>query len=389
MNAKKGNYAIWLVCAVCFISSINSQYLGSAMTAIRETFGLDYTSGGTIVSVTSVVSMATPFVTGMLLDRLGPKPMFMAGAAICIAGMIMAAAAPTMGMLVLGRAIGGFGGNAVYVTNTNVMGRVADDPRKGYTMMHSSFGVGGVMTPIIVLAALTWSPIGWRTMPIISTVGLAILMLFYLKMNIPPAPPIKAEDGSVVSSPFKNIRLYILTGLIMFYMAVESTITSWMVSYLQGSGIVAPWVSQYFMTIYWGLMIVGRMIGLRLVKRMTTEMMLLITSAGMLIFYGLFVMSESSLMLAISVVLLGLFMAPIYPMCTANVRESVGMTGKVSSVMSVGESTICALTPPLVGLIGDMASLRTGMSFVVVMAVITLTLAVWNHVRASHHQVKA
>ncbi len=371
-----------VICLACIVSAFNGHYLGSAMTAIRETFGIDYASGGLVVGITSVVSMLTAFITGYFLDKVGPKPLILIGLGVSIVGMLIAAFSPTMAVLVVGRAIGGFGGNAVYVSNTNLMGRLPGDSRKGYTAMHNCFGIGGILTPMVVLLVLSYSPIGWRTMPVITTVGYALLILLYARMTVPPQAPPVAEDGTVTDTPFKNIRLYILAGTNMAYMAVEITITSWMVSYLQASGLVPAFFSQYFLTIYWALIFVGRIIGLRMTKHMSTERLLIISSAGMLVFYVLFLLSDGSLLLAVSTIMLGLFMAPIYPMTVANVREAVGMTGKVGSVLSITESMICAVTPVFVGFIGDLTSLRQGMSWIIAAGVVTLILTLFNGYRA-------
>lgn len=371
-TSTQGAAILKVVCVMSIATAINGSFLGSAMPAIRETFGLNYLMGGQLVTLNSVVSLFTAFLTGYLIEKLGPKVVAITGILISAVGLAMVALAPTANYLMIGRAVGGLGGSALYVSSTFMMDRVSTDGRRAQTMYHNSFGVGSMVSPIIVVLALHFSPITWRTVPLLVAVLQIAIIPFYLKLQIPKESTTQkttpVEDSR---RPFRTAQLYLLLLLLFVYMAVETAITTWMVTYLQDTGLLNEWVSQYFMLIFWGVVVVGRTLSLVLGKRFSTEQILAVCTVGELVFFALFLISRQPLVMVLFLVLMSLFLAPIYPLAVANIGESVGITGKVSSTISIAGGLATTLMPMIVGGVADSVGITQGMWLGVIMAVAT------------------
>lgn len=384
-TTTQGAAILKVVCVMAIASSINGSFLGSAMPAIRETFGLNYLMGGQLVTLNSVVSLFTAFLTGYLIEKLGPKAVAIAGILISAVGLAMVGLAPTANVLMIGRAVGGLGGSAIYVASTFMMDRVSTDGRRAQTMYHNSFGVGSMVSPIIVVLALHFSPMTWRTVPLLVAVLQLAIIPFYLKLDIPKESTTQkaAPTGAVPRrSPFRSAQLYLLLLLLMVYMAVETAITTWMVTYLQDTGLLNEWVSQYFMLIFWGVVVVGRTLSLVAGKRFSTEQILAVCCGGLMVFLALFLISHNPLVMVLFLVLMSLFLAPVYPLAVANIGESVGITGRVSSTISIAGGLATTLMPMIVGGVADSVGITEGMWLGVAMAVVTAVVAVVNLVYA-------
>ncbi|HUC33304.1 MAG TPA: DHA2 family efflux MFS transporter permease subunit [Ilumatobacteraceae bacterium] len=100
------------VCAIAaYISTLDLSIVNVAFAEIARTFpGSSRSTISWVVTAYSILFGALLVVSGRLADRLGRKRVFQQGVALFLAGSVVCAAAPSLTLLVAGRAVQGVGG---------------------------------------------------------------------------------------------------------------------------------------------------------------------------------------------------------------------------------------------------------------------------------------
>src|SRR5919202_1022696 len=107
-----------------------------------------------VMSATALVALDSTVLTplfGRLADTHGRRPVLLTGIGVFLLGSVLCAAAPTMGLLIAGRAVQGLGAGAVQPVSLTVVGdlyTVAERARvQGY--LASVWGVSAVVVPLV------------------------------------------------------------------------------------------------------------------------------------------------------------------------------------------------------------------------------------------------
>lgn len=147
-------------------------------------------------------------IVGMVLagrwaDRAGPMPSLWAGIAAFVVGLAAAGAAPSMALLVLGRALQGFGGGMMSVALYVVVG--LHYPPALHARIFASFAAAWVLPSIVgpALAGLVARQFGWRWVFLsaaLLALPAALLVWRGLSRGATPRPLHMADSGAGDSS---------------------------------------------------------------------------------------------------------------------------------------------------------------------------------------------
>lgn len=145
-----------------FITLLDQSLVAVALPRIVEDLGANVNQA-VWVSAVYLLTFAVPLlVTGRLGDRFGQRNMYLAGMAVFTLAAAACAFAPTIEILILARAVQGFGGSLLNPQSLSVINRVFARNRRGAAMgvwsaVASSAGLFGP-----VLGGLLAGGIGWR-----------------------------------------------------------------------------------------------------------------------------------------------------------------------------------------------------------------------------------
>jgi MFS family permease len=126
----------------------------------RELHGLSL-YGWTFTSLT-LASFATVPIAGRLTDRVGPTKVLAASLALYVAGLVMAATAPSMLALVGARFVQGIGGGGLYTVSLSAVAKTYPDRIRPRVMalLASMWILPGLVGPPI--GSLIAETVGWR-----------------------------------------------------------------------------------------------------------------------------------------------------------------------------------------------------------------------------------
>ena len=191
---------------------------------------------GAAFSVYMLTTLVSTVVFGQLADRHGPARPFAIGLSCFTAGLLVATVAPSMAVVVLGRAVQGFGGGAVASTAYVAIGRGYPPERRAtmFAILSAAWVVPGLLAPAaagFVAEHLSWRLVFGGLLPLPPL--LALLALPALR-RLPPEPGVEPEPSRLREAALLAVGAgLVLTGL--------QERRGWLVVVLVAAGVPIAW----------------------------------------------------------------------------------------------------------------------------------------------------
>ena len=183
--------ARWTLIALAvgaYISMADATIVSVALDPLARHFAVPLTGGQAVLSIYLVAITATLPTLGRLGDRFGRRRAYLGGFAIFAVGSVMAALAPSFGVLLVARAVQAVGGGVLTAGSLALIAEHAPRGRTGRSVavLVVTQAVAGLTGPIVggVLVAIGgWQAIFWAGLPM-AAVGAALALRF-----VPPSGP--------------------------------------------------------------------------------------------------------------------------------------------------------------------------------------------------------
>ncbi|WP_294181236.1 DHA2 family efflux MFS transporter permease subunit [uncultured Schumannella sp.] len=338
--------ALVLLLAATFVVFLNETTMSVAIPEIMDDLAVTPALGQWLTTAFALTMAVVIPITGWLLQRLNTRPVFIVAMALFSAGTLLAALAPTFGLLVAARVVQATG-TAVMMplmmttvlslvpmhSRGRIMGRVS--------IVMSMAPAVGPMVAGLILAVTAWRGIFWVMLPI-ALVMLAIGIARVPNVSEPRRVPL--DVMSVILSAFAFSA--IVYGLSSFGEAAE------------GEVLVAPWIP---LTI--GLVFLVAFIARQLVLQRTDGALLDLRTFRS----RTFTISVSMLSIAM-VALFG--MVIVLPIYTA---RALGLEAVQTGLILLPGGLLMGLMGPLVGRLYD----RLGPRPLVIPGAVIVSVVFW------------
>jgi MFS transporter, FHS family, glucose/mannose:H+ symporter len=231
----------------------------------------------------------------------------------------------------------------------------------GYLNLTAFFhGLASTVAPyyagLLLAAGISWRQVYQYPLAIV-----AITLLLGLLVKFPK--PVVEQKSSIDFRQVGKIIFQPVMGwyfaLMILYVAAEIGVASWIVIYLQRVHGLGVTTSALFLSLYFGGIMMGRLIGTLFVDRVGYLRSILIMSlcATATLSIGIFGPGQWYWLLPLT----GLFFSIIFPTLTAAVTDRVaGSVGTVMGLLFAFCGLGGALGPWLVGVVSDLAGIQAG-----------------------------
>lgn len=307
--------------------------LGVAWPSMRLEIGAPLEAAGLIAILLTSCSALSSVLSGFLNKAFGTGRIVLASTVLTALGLFGYSIAPSFAWILVAALPLGFGAGAV---DSSLNGYVAAHySSRHMNWLHASWGVGATIGPVVMTAFVAGS--GWRNgYKTISTVQGALALLFVISLGLwekgrsgrakAPAEgaPEAAVEGAVAEGAGpapRRARLggmrrpepWLQVAMYAVYSACEFSVGIWTVSMLRESrgvdlGVAGNWVALYYGGIMVGRVLTG-LIADRMGNRFMARLGTIVAAAGCVL---LCLRSVEWLALP-GLLLLGLGFAPIYP----------------------------------------------------------------------------
>lgn len=325
-----------LLAFLAFISlGLPDGLLGVAWPSMRETFGVPLDALGLLAAVQTAGYLTSSFLSGRLL-RVMPIGTVLALSTLAAAAALLGfAVTPAWPLLLAFGFLAGLGGGAVDA-GLNAYGARHFSART-LNWLHAFFGVGTTLGPLIVTAVLGSGNV-WRwSYVIVGSAQLALALTFFLtRRRWVQGPPGQESAAPVPAARTRDTlrRPAVWLGMLTFflYTGVEAVTAQWSYSLLTLGRGVPEAAAGLFVSLYWGSLMVGRILFGAVAHRVplvsTLRGCLLGSVAGALLFW----LEPTRPLSVAGLMMIGFFLAPIFASLISLTPGRVGQAHADSAI---------------------------------------------------------
>ena len=246
----------------------------------------------------------------------------------------------------------GFAEGAVDVGgNTLLVWLYRKDVSPFMNALHAFFGVGSLLSPLILGLALRLSN-GITYGYWLLAVTVIPVMIWILRLPSPKADT-AMERGSESKGTLDRSEITLILIICIFfflYAGGEVSFGGWIYTYSLEMGLADETSAAYLNSGFWGAFTLARLLSIPLAKRMRPRIMMSIDLAGCLLSVGAILLwPQSSLELWLGTIGIGASIASIFPTTLNMAERRLNITGQITGWFFIGASSGGMFLPWLIG----------------------------------------
>jgi len=399
----KRNYLIVaLILVTFFVISFLTNILGALNPSVSSSFALSETMAGFLPFSFFIAYGVMSIPAGFILEKYGEKKMMIFAFVLALFASILFAGLPSFGVFVFSLFTIGTGMAILQVVINPLLRVSGGEENYAFTsvMAQLIFGAASFVSPkvyswivtgisessdqqgvlISILAKITsvemsWVGIYW----IFGLFSLAmILIIFFTKF-----PKVELKDDEKVGSRESYVDLFRNKYVILYFLGIfayvgaEQGISYWMSKFLQTyHGLDYQTIGANAVANFWGLMTLGGILGLVLLKFLDSKLVLRLFSVLAVISLALGLYGNVNIALY-SFQASGFFLSVMYPIIVSLALNSVSKHhGSFAGILMSGIMG-GAIVQLLIGFISDLTSLKVGMFFNFIILAYILSISFW------------
>ena len=397
------NYLIVaVVFLVFFVLSFLTNILGPIIPDIIDGFHVSMGAAAFLPFSFFVAYGVFSIPAGFLIDRFTEKPVMIAAFIAALLGALSFAVHPTYGVAVASLFTIG-GGMAMLQVAINPLLRVAGGEQHfafNSAFAQFVFGAASFISPLIyaymvnnlphastsgpllrVLARVTPPQLAWASIYWIFAAVAAAMVLLLSTIRFPHIEKTEEEQTGTVSTYFRMLRrgmVWLYFGCVFAYVGSEQGTSDWISKFLsQYHGYDPHTTGASAVSWFWGLMTAGCFGGMILLKAFDSRRVLLGFSLGALAALSAALFGPATVSLY-AFPLIGFFASIMWPTVISLALNSVAEHhGSFAGILCTGIMG-GAVLPLIIGKLGDVLGLRTGMVLLYVTFGCVLSVSLWS-----------
>jgi FSR family fosmidomycin resistance protein-like MFS transporter len=380
---RQENWLIALVSAAHFISHYYIILLAPLFVFIRADYGVSYTQLGLAYVAFNVVTALLQTPAGFLVDRIGAKPLLVAGVALGGAAIAVAALVDSFWVFVVMFGVAGLANTVYHPADYTLLSQGVSHERMGRAFSIHTFAgmLGGAAAPASLLLIHTFA--GWRGAFLgAAALGFIIAAVLALSRDLDARAPKSDKASETAAAADSGWRLLlsfpILQSLLFFVMLAIAN------AGLQNYSVVAlgalfstplavanTALSGYLLLTAIGVLTGGFVAGLTSRHAMVAALGL---CAAALATFMIGIVDLGSLLLITMMSLVGFLTGVIMPSRDLMVRENTppGSFGKVFGFVTTGFNIGGIISPLVFGWLMDNNSPRGVFLFVAAISLVSV-----------------
>jgi fucose permease len=410
---KKNYVIVILILLTFFVISFLTNILGALNPNVSASYTLTETMAGFLPFAFFIAYGIMSIPSGLLVEKWGEKKMMVIAFTLAFLGALVFAIIPKFNVFVISLFTIGAGMAALQVV-INPLLRVSGGEEhfafnsvlaqlifglasfispQMYTYLVTNINQGNVEKPFIGLMsslvpeALSWVSVYW-VFAILSV--LMIIIIFLVKF-----PKVELQEDEKAGSRESYLELFRNKYVILFFLGIfcyvgtEQGISYWMSKFLSNyHGFDPDTTGADAVSYFWGLMTIGGILGLVLMKLFDSKQVLrwFTLLAILCVFAGLFA-GETVALWAFP--LSGFFLSVMYPVIVSLGLNSVARHhGSFAGILMTGIAG-GAVVQIMIGAISDLFSLKMGMLLIFVTLGYILSISFWAKPLVNNKTIKS
>ena len=226
--------------------------------------------------------------------------------------------------------------------------------------LHFFFGLGAFLSPLLIAQVVGMAGgyrLGYWIVAAVAT--LAGLRMLTMSGNPRPASTQDGDAARPARGPVPAALIISAMLFLFFYVGAEVTFGGWIYTYAVTLGLASIAGAAYLNSMFWLAFTIGRLISIPAATRFKPKQVILAALLGSLVMLILgMLFSSSSTVLWMMAIGLGFCMAPIWPTGFTLAGQSIDLTGRLASIILLGDSLGGMVLPSAVGQVIESAGPR-------------------------------
>ena len=385
---KDKRYIVANLFYIYFALGVVLIMLGAILPVLKVDYQLDYQVSGMLLSVQSIGFALAGLGSGFLPLYCGLKNSFILLAAGTAVGMGMLLVSGNPIWLLTAMAFIGISKGSISNYNNQIMSEIAEGHAGPLNMLHGFFAIGACVAPFIVLFCSKLDESGWRLATLIATILSAIALVTMVRMKLDNSRAVgeKGEKKKVSYGFLKEKIFWITTLIVFFYQYVEAPMMGLITSFFVDSKVMTNDSAQLVTSALWIAILLGRFSCSGIAKYFRPHQMIFVMTIGQIGFLYMLVNSHSFITMMIATIGLGFSMSGMYGTSVSNAGDLFARYPVCMGFFVLITSMGAVLSPAIIGMIANVAEIRTGFVSLLIAAVVLIGIAVYN---ASYFKKKA
>lgn len=396
---QRNNFLVGVILLIWFVISFVTNILGPLMPIIIQTYKLSLTMAAFLPFSFFLAYGIMSIPSGIMIERIGEKKSMLISFSLNFIGALAFGLYPQYGIALGSLFIIGIGMAMLQVIINPLMRTAGGEENFAFfsVMGQLVFGLASFISPFVfsyLLAALSTNPI---ENPLVAMLGglvrdnlswtalywlfsfiflLILLLLSFIKM---PVVELKDDEKSgatgVYLSLLKNKEVLLFFVGIVAYVGTEQALANWMSEFLRAyHGVDPNKEGAQAVAWFWGLMSLGCLLGLALLKLWDSKLILKIATLISMVTLSVALFGDKDMALY-AFPAAGFFISVMFSIIFSLALNSVAQHhGSFSGILCSGIFG-GALVPLIIGSLGDAIGLRYALMFVYITLAYILFLA--------------
>lgn len=379
LNIKDGNKSlVYRIYYIFLCSGAMSTLLGAMLPAMQAEYSMSYALRGYVLSSHQIGNFFAVFLSGFIPYAIGRKKSTLILGSLIVLGLLLMTATGNPFILIVAFAFTGMGrGTLSNITNV-VVSENTGNKAAGLNILHASFAIGAFISPFVAVFA---TAIEWRIAAWIFAFLMLTALIFVGGSTLSNTPMKKVKTSSEI--PFqKSFSFWLNTFIMFFYLAGEASLTGWLVTYFNDTGLMSTSLSQSMQSFLWVMILLGRLCCASLSSKMDKSVLILAMGAMMTLCFVLMISAQSTALVVSGLLGLGFFMSGIYP-TTLSTMDSRYNSSTVATGTCIATATVGGiLMPIIIGEVAEVSGIRGGVATISVALAIMVILMVIKLIRS-------
>jgi MFS transporter, FHS family, L-fucose permease len=410
---RKSHAIVALVFLIFFVLSLLTNILGPIVPDIITSFHVSLAAAAFLPFSFFIPYGVMSIPVGFLVDRFGEKPVLVVSFVAALAGSLSFALMPTYVIALMSLFLIGSGMAALQVAINPLLRVAGGEEHFAFNEAFAQliFGVASFLSPLIysylvenlsahnlsgplikTLARITPHDLPWVSMYWIFAVCAAVMVLLLIAIRLPKVERIADEQpgtSDMYRSLLRKRIVWLFFACVFAYVGSEQGTADWISKFLsQYHGFDPHVTGATAVSRFWGLMTIGCLVGMGLLKLFDSRKVLIAFSVGALtcLTAALFGPAQVSLYAFPAI---GFFASVMWPTLVSLGLNSVAeYHGSFAGILCTGIMG-GAVVPFAIGALGDLFGLRTGMLVLYLTFGCVLSVGFWAKPIISNKTVRA
>lgn len=398
---KKSYIVVVLIFAAFFVISFLTNILGALNPSVSSSYDLSETMAGFLPFSFFIAYGVMSIPAGFMVEKYGEKKMMIIGFLLAFLASLLFVGVPSFNVFIFSLFTIGSGMAILQVVINPLLRVSGGEANYALTSVGAqlTFGAASFVSPLVYswlvtnlgekkntntilnfLSGVTpenmsWVAIYW-IFAFLSLVLIALIVVIkFPKVALSDEEKVGTKDSYLALFKNKTVILFFLG--IFAYVGAEQGISYWMSKFLQVyHGYDYETIGASAVANFWGLMTIGGIVGLVLLKFLDSKVVLkLFSSLAILsLAIALFGAAETALY---AFQACGFFLAVMYPIIFSLALNSLDKNHGAFAGILVSGIMGGAVVQLLIGFISDMTSLKVGMLFNFILLAYVLSIGFW------------